>query len=123
MTFILFLIGCSSDDINIKEDTKMRLWFAQNTVMLFEPCFADLQLTPDSKQEEIDAAISKQKKLCDKFHEKRVQLFNMCQTEIPTSFSDPRAPNNDTEYLQKKEELQRICAVVLETTNPQKPSE
>ena len=94
----------------------MRLWFARNAVLLFEQCNKSLDLKEDSTQQESQAALDRQKKLCDKYHEKEKQLLRMCTEEIPTSINDEHAPNEDQDYKEAKEELLKICSVV-ETKN------
>ena len=119
MTHIVFLcvffFACNSEGNQIKEDTKMRLWSARNTVLLFEPCHQDLKLTDNSTQEEIAVALAKQKALCDKFHNKKDQLLSWCTKEIPESFAHPNAPKDDEEFDKAKTELLKICDVVIET--------
>ena len=124
MTYVFFLCGyffaCSSEENSIKEDTKMRLWSAKNTVLLFEPCHQDLKLKEDSSEEEIALELAKQKSLCEKFHSKKDQLLSWCSKEIPESFANPQAPNGDEEFTKAKSELLKICSVVLETEKASK---
>ena len=111
--FLLLLISCTDQKAQqIKEDTKMRLWFARNTVLLFEQCYKDLDLEKDSTAEESKAALEKQKKLCDKYREKETRLLEICAKEVPESINDEHAPNSDEEYNKAKKELLKICSVV-----------
>ena len=80
----------------------MRLWFARNTVLLFEQCYRDLDLKEDSTPEESQAALEKQKKLCEKYKEKEKRLLEICSKEVPESINDEHAPNSDEEYNKAK---------------------
>ncbi|MAA80637.1 MAG: hypothetical protein CL916_15380 [Deltaproteobacteria bacterium] len=111
--FLLFLTSCTDQKaLQIKEDTKMRLWFARNTVLLFEQCYKDLNLKEDSTAEESKAALERQKNLCDKYREKETKLLEICSKEIPASINSEHAPNSDEEYEKAKKELLKICSVV-----------
>jgi len=90
MTFFLLLLTACTDQkaLQIKEDTKMRLWFARNTVLLFEQCYKDLNLKEDSTAEENKAALEKQKKLCEKYREKESKLLDICREEVPESINN-----------------------------------
>ena len=114
MTFFLLLLTSCTDHKaqQIKEDTKMRLWFARNTVLLFEQCYKDLELKDNSTEEESKAALERQKKLCEKYREKENRLLEMCSKEIPKSINDDHAPNSDKEYDEAKKEPLKICSVV-----------
>ena len=114
MTLLFFLtMACTNKEATtIKEDTKMRLWFARNTVLLFAQCNKSLGLKEDSTQEESQAALEKQKKLCDKYHEKEKQLINICTKEVLASINSKHAPIDDPEYQEAKDELLKICAVI-----------
>lgn len=118
MTFFLLLLTSCTDQkaLQIKEDTKMRLWFARNTVLLFEQCYKDLDLKEDSTAEESKLALERQKKLCEKYREKETKLLEFCGKDIPESINSEHAPNSDEEYDKAKKELLKICSVV-ETKN------
>ena len=115
--FLLLLISCTDQKAQqIKEDTKMRLWFARNTVLLFEQCYKDLNLKEDSSSEESKAAFERQKMLCDKYREKETKLLDICSKEVPPSINSEHAPNSDEDYNKDRKELLKICSVV-ETKN------
>ena len=114
MTFFLLLLTSCVDQKaqQIKEDTKMRLWFARNTVLLFEQCYKELQLKENSTAEESNLALEKQKALCEKYREKEKKLLEMCANDIPESINSEHAPNSDEEYNETRKELLKICSVV-----------
>ena len=116
----IYFLGFSC---RIKEDTKMRLWFAQNTVLLYDECFRDLNLKTDTPNEKWKIAFSKQKKICEKYRAKLNQLIEMCSTEIPASLSHPNAPSGDPDFTEVQDNLQKICSVVMMAKSAQDEQE
>ena len=111
--FFLLLTSCIDQKAQqIKEDTKMRLWFARNTVLLFEQCYKELQLKENSTAEESNRALEQQKELCKKYRTKEAQLLEMCANDIQKSINSEHAPNSDEEYNEARKELLKICSVV-----------
>ena len=111
--FLLLLISCTDKKSQqIKEDTKMRLWYARNTVLLFEQCYKELDLKDNSSSEEQKAALERQKKLCDKYREKESNLLKICTVEVPASINSEHAPKSDEEYDKNRQELLKICSVL-----------
>lgn len=110
---ILLNIGCSEQKSQkIKEDTKMRLWLARNTVLLYDQCYKGLSLKENSSEEEYRAALANQKKLCEKYQEKESALLKICLQDVPKSINDEHAPIDDQDYADAKNELLKICSVV-----------
>lgn len=117
--FLLLLIPLACWDNTakkIKSDTKAHLWYAQNTVLLFDHCNKPTKVKKDLDKEEL-INMTKQntfnaKKSCDKLDPRIDKTHEMCTGDFSDNIEHPKAPNDDAEYVEAKRQMSEICAVI-----------
>ena len=119
--FLFFMIPLACWDNTakkIKRDTKAHLWYAQNTVLLFDNCHkpSKIKINKNIAKENLIEMSHKNtfdsKKSCDKYTSQLKATHEMCTGPFSDNVEHPKAPNDDPEYVEAKQKMSEICAVI-----------
>ena len=118
MILYLPLLACFQEPSSkIKDDAKAHLGVARNTVLLYSECYKKYKIDRDKEPEKWKRIIKQQGRVCKQYHVKIEELISWCNTIIPAELSHPDAPTDDPEFIQIKEDLEKICTTVLSIPN------